>query len=62
VTGSGTAPSASRELDALLEELDSLRSSVLDKLAGLSEEDARRTTVPSGRKWLTRMLGVSILG
>jgi hypothetical protein len=36
------------ELDALLATLHSLRASALDKLAGLSEEDARRSTVPSG--------------
>ncbi len=36
------------ELDALLATLHSLRTSALDKLAGLSEEDARRSTVPSG--------------
>lgn len=36
------------ELDALLATLHSLRTSALDRLAGLSEEDARRSTVPSG--------------
>src|SRR5436190_22277810 len=36
------------ELDELLATLDGLRSGVLDKLAGLSEDDARRSTVPSG--------------
>jgi hypothetical protein len=36
------------ELDALLATLQGLRTSALDKLAGLSEEDARRSTVPSG--------------
>ena len=41
-----SAPNA--ELEALLATLRSLRSSVLGKLAGLSEEDARRSTVPSG--------------
>jgi hypothetical protein len=40
--------SASSELDALLATLHSLRSSALGKLGGLSEEDARRSTVPSG--------------
>lgn len=36
------------ELDAIVRVLDDLRDGVLDKLAGLSEEDARRSTVPSG--------------
>lgn len=36
------------ELDHLLASLNSLRSSALSKLAGLSEDDARRSTVPSG--------------
>lgn len=36
------------ELDALLATLRSLRTTALDKLAGLSEEEARRSTVPSG--------------
>ena len=36
------------ELDALVSTLDSLREGLLKKLAGLSEQDARRTTVPSG--------------
>ncbi len=36
------------ELDALVSTLDGLREGVLKKLAGLSEQDARRTTVPSG--------------
>jgi uncharacterized damage-inducible protein DinB len=36
------------ELDALLRTLAALRAGVLDKLAGLSEEDAHRSTVPSG--------------
>src|SRR5215467_9006279 len=40
--------SATGELDALMENLHSHRTSVLDKLAGLSEEDARRSTVPTG--------------
>ena len=38
----------SAELDALVGALDALRGGVLDKLAGLSEDDARRSTVPSG--------------
>jgi hypothetical protein len=42
------ATAATTELDALLATLHSLRASALDKLAGLSEEDARRSTVPSG--------------
>jgi FAD/FMN-containing dehydrogenase len=36
------------ELDALLAALDMQRAGVLKKLAGLSDEDARRSTVPSG--------------
>ncbi|MEU4194386.1 DinB family protein [Kribbella sp. NPDC026611] len=36
------------ELEQLLETLESLRAGVLKKLAGLSEADARRTTVDSG--------------
>jgi Protein of unknown function (DUF664) len=40
--------SATSELDALLATLHSLRASALGKLSGLSEEDARRSTVPSG--------------
>jgi hypothetical protein len=36
------------ELEALLAVLDVLRGSVLKKLDGLSEDDARRSTVPSG--------------
>jgi hypothetical protein len=42
------AASASSELDALLATLHSLRASVVGKLGGLSEDDARRSTVPSG--------------
>ena len=44
-TSEGSTPT---ELDALLAELDTLRASVLKKLGGLSESDARRSTVPSG--------------
>src|SRR5215218_10472757 len=36
------------ELETLRSALDGQRASVLKKLAGLSEQDARRTTVPSG--------------
>ena len=36
------------ELEALIAFLDGLRAGVLKKLAGLSEADARRSTVPSG--------------
>jgi hypothetical protein len=36
------------ELDNLLAELDRLRASVLRKVAGLSDGDARWSTVPSG--------------
>jgi hypothetical protein len=39
---------AARELDLLLETLDTLRESALKKLGGISEDDARRSTVPSG--------------
>jgi hypothetical protein len=37
-----------QELEQLLAQLDRLRAGVLTKLAGLSEEDARRSTVGSG--------------
>jgi len=36
------------ELEALVTALDALRGGVLDKLAGLTEEQARQSTVPSG--------------
>jgi hypothetical protein len=36
------------ELERMLETLDLMRAAVLKKLAGLSEEDARRSTVPTG--------------
>jgi Protein of unknown function (DUF664) len=36
------------ELTALLSTLEGLREGVLRKLVGLSEDDARRSTVPSG--------------
>lgn len=36
------------ELQALLAELEAARAGALKKLAGLSEDDARRSTVPSG--------------
>jgi uncharacterized protein DUF664 len=36
------------ELQTLRDTLDGMRAGVLGKLAGLSEEDARRSTVPSG--------------
>lgn len=36
------------EVDALVAALDGLRAGVLEKLSGLSEEDARRSPVPSG--------------
>ena len=39
---------AKTELEAIIAVLDGLRGGVLDKLAGLSEDDARRSTVPSG--------------
>jgi hypothetical protein len=38
----------SSELDQLRSVLDAQRAGVVKKLAGLSEEDARRSTVPSG--------------
>ena len=41
-------PGPQVELEALLAVLDGLRAGVLKKLAGLSEDDARRSTVPSG--------------
>jgi hypothetical protein len=40
--------STAGELDALLATLDAMRASVLKKLGGLSEDDGRRSTVPSG--------------
>jgi hypothetical protein len=46
--GTDGATSSARELDALVETLDALRASVLKKLSGLTEDDARRSTVPSG--------------
>jgi uncharacterized damage-inducible protein DinB len=36
------------ELDALMAVLEGLRTGVLNKVASISDEDARRTTVPSG--------------
>ena len=36
------------ELDELQSALDGMRAGVLKKLAGLSDADARRSTVPSG--------------
>src|SRR5690606_23897990 len=42
------AMSGSAELDSLLRELNSLRTSVLNKLSGLTEDEARRSTVRSG--------------
>ncbi len=36
------------ELEALVAALETQRDGVLKKLAGLSEDDARRSTVPSG--------------
>ena len=36
------------EVEQLRAALDGLRAGILKKLAGLSEEDARRSTVPSG--------------
>jgi uncharacterized damage-inducible protein DinB len=41
-------PAVTREVEALLAALDDERAGVLKKLAGLSEADARRSTVPSG--------------
>jgi hypothetical protein len=48
VVSADGATSTGSELDALLETLDTLRTSVLKNLSGLSEDDARRSTVPSG--------------
>src|SRR4051794_14612324 len=39
---------ADPELDALMRTLESLRKGVLEKIASISDADARRTTVPSG--------------
>lgn len=44
----GATSSATSELEALLATLHSLRASVVNKLSGLSEQDDRRSTVPSG--------------
>jgi hypothetical protein len=48
VSTSDGSTSTGGELDALLASLDALRASVLKKLGGLSEDDGRRSTVPSG--------------
>jgi hypothetical protein len=45
---SGYAAGVTREVDELCAALDGLRASFLKKLAGLSNEDARRSTVDSG--------------
>src|SRR5688572_33319375 len=43
-----TLPPMTPEVEQLRATLDGLRAGVLKKLAGLSEDDARRSTVPSG--------------
>jgi hypothetical protein len=43
-----TIPAMTPELEQLRETLDGLRAGVLKKLAGLTEEDSRRSTVESG--------------
>ena len=43
-----TLPAMTTEMQQLLAVLDGLRAGVLTKVAGLSEEDARRSTVDSG--------------
>jgi len=43
-----TLPGMTAEVDQLRATLDALRAGVLKKLAGLSDEDARRSTVDSG--------------
>lgn len=43
-----TLPGMSPEVEQLRAALDGLRAGVLEKMAGLSEEDARRSTVDSG--------------
>jgi len=48
VTSSPYAHLVTPELERLLEVLEDQRGAVLRKLAGLSDEDARRSTVPSG--------------
>ncbi len=48
MTPAPTPSKANDELEALLRTLAGLRASLLAKVAGLSEEDARRSTVPSG--------------
>lgn len=44
----GDAPKMTPEVTELLASLEELRGSVLKKLAGLNDEDARRSTVGSG--------------
>jgi hypothetical protein len=39
------------EVEELLSALDGQRSGFLEKLAGLSEAEARRSTVESGTTW-----------
>jgi hypothetical protein len=48
VSTSDELTSTAAELNGLLATLDALRASVLKKLSGLSEDDARRSTVASG--------------
>jgi hypothetical protein len=43
-----TLPAVTSELEELRATLDGLRAGVLKKVAGLSEADARRSTVDSG--------------
>ena len=48
VPPSYSAVPVNAELTALLSTLEGLREGVLKKIVGLTEDDARRTTVPSG--------------
>jgi hypothetical protein len=43
-----TLPNVTREVEELCAALDGLRAGLLKKVAGLSDEDARRSTVDSG--------------
>ena len=47
-SGAASRRNAFHEIEALVATLDSLRAGVLQKLAGLTEDDARRSTVASG--------------
>ena len=48
MSAAGEVTPSSTELETLLTTLHGLRSGVLEKLAGLDDEQARRSTVPTG--------------